>query len=94
MNTWLVRAPYDTSPRLRYMNPAIHEQLFAESLVRWDGAGPVGSTVRVWVLILHPEEAYPGSPPDHLYARSGKRWARNLARLANHIRARDHTARL
>jgi hypothetical protein len=92
MNTWMVRAPYDTTARLRYMNPAIHEHLFAESLEQWDGAGPAGPTVRVWVLILHPEEARAGSPPDPLYARSPEALARNLARLANHIRARGHTA--
>jgi hypothetical protein len=93
MNTWLVQAPYDAAPRLRYMNPAVHEQLFAESLARWEGMVPVGPPVRVWVLILHPEEAYPGSPADDLYARSPQALARNLARLVSHIRAHGQTAR-
>jgi hypothetical protein len=93
LNTWLVKAPYDAAPRLRYMNPAIHEGIFAEALQRWDGTRHDGAAVRVWILILHPDEAFAGGAADALYARSQTALVRNLGRLANHIRAAGHTAR-
>ncbi len=31
MNTWKVKASYDVQPKLRYMNPAIHHELFKNS---------------------------------------------------------------
>jgi hypothetical protein len=84
MNTWHLQASYDAAPRLRYMNPAVHEELFAQALDGWHRA-EAGRSVSVWVLVLHPDEIWPAAGPDRLYARSSHALAQNLARLASHL---------
>jgi len=71
MNTWLVKAPYDAEPKLRYMNPAVHPGLFARAVQDWEKTRKFSYTdLHVWVMIFHPDEVLPGQHSDQLYERS------------------------
>jgi len=83
MNTWRVKTPYDTEPRLRYMNPAVHEKLFAAALDTLNLHLCTG--VHVWTFILHPNEVL-RSNRDALYAGSVETVCHNLKTFAESIR--------
>lgn len=91
MNSWLVPAPYDTSPRLRYMNPCIHSALWEQALAWWEAHLPAHD-LHLWNMILHPAEAMPHDQPDLLYAYSLDTLAGNLRRLVARIQLRGDTA--
>jgi len=81
LNTWKIQAPYDAAPRVRYINPAIHEQLFEAGLESWEAAQRGSQDdVQAWVLVLHPDDALVSSN-DQLYARSPRAMGENLARF-------------
>jgi hypothetical protein len=90
MNTWMLQAPYDSAPRLRYINPAVHEALFESALqtLPLDCPGP-----HVWTLVLHPDEALTESPRDLLYSRSPETVFRNVQSFADALRSAGHTIR-
>ena len=53
MNTWLVEAPYDATPRIRYINPAVHPKLFANALQDWENTRKFSpSELHIWVMIF------------------------------------------
>ena len=90
MNTWLVQAPYDGAPRLRYINPAVHPHLFANALQNWENARQFSSTdLCVWVMIFHPDEVLPAEREDDLYARSPTALFRNLISFQESLRQAD-----
>lgn len=71
MNTWLVHAPYDSTPKLRYMNPAVHPRIFSAALRNLGNTQEFSSTeLCVWVMIFHPDEVLAIEQEDQLYARS------------------------
>lgn len=79
MNTWLVRAPYDATPRVRYINPAVHPRLFANALENWENTRNVSpSALHIWVMIFHPDEVLATGAEDHLYSRSAAALCANL----------------
>jgi hypothetical protein len=92
MNTWLVQAPYETEPRIRYMNPAIHESLFADALDRWEATlNDRDAGLYVWVLIFHPDEIMSVGRKDLLYAHSRAALCRNIMKFAARVRQAGHT---
>ena len=91
MNTWLLRAPHDTAPRLRYMNPAVHSRLFAVALKNWENAcKALGSDLRVWVMIFHPDEVLASQTPDGMYSRSTGDLCANLLAMTDSLRRLGH----
>lgn len=91
MNTWHVKASYDSVPRLRYMNPAIHHDLFIGALTALGNS--FGAGVHVWTFILHPDEVLVRAPADALYSRSAQVACRNLDAFATAIRDAGHEVR-
>jgi len=86
MTTWAITAPFDTSPRIRYMNPAVHPHLFAEALVRWeDECAALTGDLCVWVMIFHPDEVLASRGPDALYSRSVKDLTANLVSITESV---------
>jgi hypothetical protein len=87
MNTWRLHAPHDDSPRVRYMNPAVHPHLFANALKNWENAGnALTSDLCIWVMIFHPDEVLATQGNDALYSRSTQALCANLAALAETLR--------
>jgi len=83
MNTWHLQAPYDVSPRVRYMNPAVHPHLFANALKNWENACNASrADVCVWVMIFHPDEVLTTEREDALYSRSTPALCANLVSMA------------
>jgi hypothetical protein len=79
INTWRLRTPYDSAPKLRYINPAVHVRLFESALETWvSEASGHSDALSVWVLILHPDEVLP-QQEDALYAWSVETACRNIA---------------
>lgn len=79
MNTWLVQAPYDEAPKVRYMNPAVHPYIFANALRNWENTREIHSNeLYVWVMIFHPDEVLPSEGEDLLYSRSKQSLLKNL----------------
>lgn len=79
MNTWLVRASYDATPRVRYINPAVHPKLFANALQNWENTRNFSpSKLHIWVMIFHPDELLTTQEEDHLYSRSAAALCTNL----------------
>jgi hypothetical protein len=79
MNTWMVHAPHDTTPRPRYINPAVHSKIFANALGNWENTRNFSpSTLHIWVMIFHPDEVLPAQGEDGLYSRSASELAANL----------------
>ena len=79
MNTWLSRAPYDDAPKLRYMNPAVRQEIFSAALELWLNTEKDSSNeLCVWVMIFHPDEVLPASGQDVLYSRSIRSLLANL----------------
>jgi hypothetical protein len=89
LNTWHVQAPYDPHPRLRYLDPAVHEVLFRKALetLELNAAGDL----QVWTLVLHPDEILQEAPPDLLYGRSAETLCRNLDAFATALRRAGNT---
>jgi hypothetical protein len=91
MNTWQLQGPHDATPRTRYMNPAVHPQLLADSLKGWaDTFETLASDLCVWVLIFHPDEVFSTFAPDALYARSLDTLCANLASMSDSVRRLGH----
>ncbi|MCP3958319.1 MAG: hypothetical protein GY719_10750 [bacterium] len=88
MTTWRFQAPYDLAPKTRYMNPAVHPQLFTRALDDWERhAGRETGELLVWVLIFHPDEAMPSPSADMLYASCREAVIDNLVAFARRISA-------
>ena len=86
MNTWQLQAPHDSSPKIRYMNPAVHPHLFANALKNWENACNVlPSDLLIWVMIFHPDEVLATQGDDALYSRSTQALCTNLASLAESL---------
>jgi hypothetical protein len=80
LNTWMVQAPHDVTPRLRYMNPAVHSKVFANALRNWENTRNFSpSALHIWVMIFHPDEVLPTRGEDGLYSRSLSELSANLA---------------
>jgi hypothetical protein len=91
MNTWYLQAPHDHSPRLRYMNPAVHCGLFAKALEDWENACRRStSELGIWVMIFHPDEVLDTQGPDGLYARSIRCLRKNLQAMADRLKHLEH----
>jgi hypothetical protein len=91
MNTWRVCAPYDESPQIRYMNPAIHGELFSNSLDEWQKTiSLMDGGLHVWVLIFHPDEIMPNRETDLLYAHSRQALCRNVAAMIERVKRVGH----
>jgi len=87
MNTWRLRAPHDETPRIRYMNPAVHSRLFAEALKSWENACMAASAeLSIWVMIFHPDEVFPAQGADALYSRSLEELCTNLLSIGESLR--------
>ncbi len=79
MNTWMLQAPYDASPRVRYINPAVHPKLFANALQNWENTRNFStSQLHIWVMIFHPDEVLATQGEDQLYSRSAAALCTNL----------------
>ena len=90
MTTWQFQASYDRAPKTRYMNPAVHPELFADALDDWRRrADAETDELLVWVLIFHPDEAMPSSQADLLYASSRAAVVDNLAAFVRRIEERE-----
>lgn len=87
MNTWRFQASYDKSPKLRYMNPCIHADLWQQALDYWQENLP-NHALHIWNLILHPAEAMPHDAPDLLYAYSLEVMVKNINALVQRIEGR------
>ncbi|HEY1679255.1 MAG TPA: hypothetical protein VGG04_16175 [Candidatus Sulfotelmatobacter sp.] len=88
MNTWRLHAPYDASPKLRYMNPAVHPHLFAAALESWKKQCLASAAkVFVWVMIFHPDEVMETAKEDGLYARSPRALIDNLFSMEEGVRS-------
>lgn len=91
INTWLTKASYDEQPRVRYMNPAVREDVFRDAVSRWEKRTLADSGeqdgLKIWVLILHPEEMVSAETPDLLYANDQGAFCRNLTFLGDTIEA-------
>jgi hypothetical protein len=80
MNTWLMQAPYDAAPRVRYINPAVRPQLFANALQNWENTRNFSPfELHIWVMIFHPDEVLPSQGEDNLYSRTAAALCSNLA---------------
>jgi hypothetical protein len=91
MNSWYFKASYDTAPKLRYMNPCVHRDLWQQGLDWWERHLPERD-VHLWNLILHPAEAMPHEKPDLLYAFALDVLQSNLNQLVRRIEKRGDTA--
>jgi hypothetical protein len=79
MNTWMVQAPHDTAPRVRYINPAVRSKIFANALRNWENTRNFSpTTLHIWVMIFHPDEVSPTQGEDGLYSRSASELSANL----------------
>lgn len=71
LNTWITKTSYDINSRLRYMNPAIHHQLFRDAVRFWkENFIKLNKKDYFWVFILHPEEIMVQSKSDLLYGHT------------------------
>jgi len=91
MNTWLVHAPYDSGPRVRYMNPAIHPNLFAQARRGWeDACNKISADLCIWVMIFHPDEVLGRQGADALYSRSTSDLCANLTSITQSLGRLGH----
>jgi hypothetical protein len=88
MNTWHLKTSYDLEPCLRYMNPAVHKELFMSALkaLRIDSR----TGLQIWTFILHPGEVLASRGSDQLYARSAAAVCHNLAAFAESVGIMGH----
>ncbi len=92
MNTWRIKAPWDNEPRLRYMNPTVHPDLFREALKGWKGRiASSRKDLYVWTLIFHPDEIMETAEPDGLIAHSRAALFSNLLSLVEALGEIQHT---
>ena len=92
MTTWRLEAPYDTEPKTRYINPAVHPAIFSFALEDWAGElALMDEGLWVWVLILHPDEAFPAAGTHALYARQPQAVTANLENLAHTLKRLGHS---
>lgn len=91
MNSWYFKASYDKVPKLRYMNPCIHTDLWEQALDDWEMRSlSQANESYLWVLILHPAEAMLHNSSDLLYAYSIEVLQKNLALFTERIRKLGH----
>lgn len=92
MSTWTLRAPWDSEAVTRYINPAVHEVLFVDALERLRRAqtGEPGG-LRVWVLVMHPEEVAPATQRDGLISHSVDAVLANVRRLCESFERAQET---
>ena len=91
MNTWLLQAPYDAAPRVRYMNPAVHSHLFRSAVANWERAcESARADLNIWVMIFHPDEVLAGQGVDALNSRSVPDLCRNLLLITDALRRLGH----
>jgi hypothetical protein len=95
MNTWLVQGPDEHSPRVRYMNPAVHPYLFAKALEGWENeiresCNLLSADLCVWVMIFHPDEVLATCGADALYCRSIEGLCANVSAIAESLRRIGH----
>jgi hypothetical protein len=91
MNGWRTQASYDRQPRVRYLNPDVHEVVFAQALSWWcDSLRYSAQPLNVWTLVMHPEEFMPQERTDALHAHSLDACCRNLLNLANRLTDLGH----
>lgn len=88
LNTWCLQAPYDPQPRLRYIDPAVHEALFSASIPGLQ-TDP-GADLEVWTMVVHPDEVLDDAAADALYSRSVKTACRNLNSFARVFQEQGH----
>lgn len=91
MNSWAFQASYDKSPKLRYMNPCIHADLWQQVVTTWQ-ENLVAQDNYFWTMILHPSEAMPHDKADLLYAYSVDSVRENLEYLTTVIKNLGHKA--
>lgn len=91
MNTWVLQAPHDHEPRLRYMNPAVHPHLFAKALEDWERRCQASAgELKVCVMIFHPDEVLETEPADGMYSRSIRELCVNLRLMTESLRRIGH----
>lgn len=91
MNSWAFQASYDKAPKLRYMNPCIHAELWQQAVKHWkENLQPQENYF--WTMILHPSEGMPHYEPDLLYSYSLDCVRENLEYFANTISELGHIA--
>lgn len=91
MNTWLLQAPYERAPRVRYINPAVRRGLFAEALKNWENACKASaSELSVWAMIFHPDEVLPSQNADLLYSHSVSELCVNLHSIVESLQRLEH----
>jgi len=79
MNTWVVKAPYDAAPLIRYINPAVHPKIFAKALQNWENTRKfLPYELHISVMIFHPDEVLATQGEDQLYSRSAAALCSNL----------------
>ncbi len=92
MSTWAIQAPWDNKPITRYINPAVHEALFLEALERLrreQACAPEG--LRLWVLVMHPEEIEPSMKPDGFISHTPYAVFNNMRRLIESFERENET---
>lgn len=79
MTTWNFQASYDERPRIRYMNPAVRSVYYRQAVENWKKTiDRETRPLRVWVMILHPEEVVKTKKEDLLYSRCPEETCTNL----------------
>jgi hypothetical protein len=93
INTWAVRGPDESEPKLRCMNPAVQTPVFRESLDHWcSRLADHDQELCVWVLMSHPDEMADVSTDARLYARQVTAVAENLRSMIDRIESSDASA--
>lgn len=90
MSSWLTKAPYDKSPRIRYINPAIHNKLFVDALkLNPNLFNNDKEEIVVWNFISHPADIAKRVPnADLLYNRSYENYANNIEAFVEIIQSK------
>jgi hypothetical protein len=78
MNSWKFQTSYDTTTKLRYINPAIHTNYFLKGLEYINDNWNEYKNTDTWVFITHPDEIAPNKENNLLYANSIKIYAENI----------------
>lgn len=89
MNSWFYQASYDKAPKLRYLNPCIHSDLWEQALNHWKTSLNESDNT-IWVMIWHPVEAMPRKESDFLYAFSLETMQYNLRTMESVIKEAGH----